>query len=89
VHFSHDRPLTPEDIASKWTQITDFTRNTTHPESPAEATSLLMDGIKAAKASAAKGPSGNDVLAKAQAIKIPPGEFKYDNQEGKLDLRCY
>jgi len=85
VHFPTGRALTPEDIAGKWKEITDFSRNTTHPDSPAESTSMLMAGIKAARESnnaAAKGASRNKVLEKAQSIKIPPGEYKYDNQEG-------
>jgi hypothetical protein len=74
--------LTPEDVAGHWKQITDFSSGTTHPDSPAEATSLLMEGAKKAKAASAKGASGNKVLEKAQGVKIAPGEFKYDNQEG-------
>jgi hypothetical protein len=75
--------LTPEDVAGKWKQITDFSSGTTHPDSPAEATSLLMEGAKKAKAAEGKRFSGNKVLEKAQAIKITPGEYKYDNQEGR------
>jgi len=82
--------LTPEDIAGKWSEITDFSHNTTHPDSPAESTSMLMAGIKAAresnKAAAGNNTSGNSVLEKAKSIKIPPGEFKYDNQEGLTRL---
>jgi hypothetical protein len=77
--------LTPEAIASKWKQITDFSGKTTHPESPAEATSMLMQGAvtqRPAKSGSAKGASGNKVLEKAQSVKVPPGEYKYDNQEG-------
>jgi multifunctional beta-oxidation protein len=77
--------LTPEAIASKWKQITDFSGKTTHPESPAEATSMLMQGAVAqrpAKPGSAKGASGNKVLEKAQSVKVSPGEYKYDNQEG-------
>jgi hypothetical protein len=43
-----------------------------------------MEGAKKAKAASAKGASGNKVLEKAQAVKIAPGEYKYDNQEGRL-----
>jgi multifunctional beta-oxidation protein len=74
--------LTPEAIAARWKEVTDFSRNTTHPESTAEAASSLMAGAKAARANSAKGPSGNKVLEKAQSIKIPLGEYKYDSQEG-------
>lgn len=85
VHFSTSEPLTPEMIAGKWKKITDFSGETTHPESPAEATSLLMKGLAAQKAKSAApagGASGNKVLQKAQSIRVPPAEFKYDNQEG-------
>jgi len=82
-----NKPLTPEDIAGKWKQITDFGANTTHPDSPAEATSMLMQGAGAQrpkKAAPSKSVSGNQVLEKAQSIKVPPGEYKYDSQEGIL-----
>jgi hypothetical protein len=80
--------LTPEKIAGKWKQITDFSGETTHPESPAEATSMLMKGAAAQKSKKAApgGASGNKVLEKAQSIKVPPAEFKYDNQEGMISL---
>ena len=43
-----------------------------------------MEGAQKAKAAAgAKGASGNQVLEKAQGVKIAPGEYKYDNQEGR------
>ena len=82
VHFPTSEPLTPEKIAGKWKQITDFSGNTTHPESPAEATSMLMKGAAAQKPQ--KAASGNKVLEKAQSIKVAPGEYKYDNQEGNV-----
>jgi hypothetical protein len=81
--------LTPEDVAGRWKDIIDFSHNTTHPDSPAEATSMLMEGAKVQrpqKAAPAKGASGNAVLEKAQTIKAPAGEYKYDNQEG-ISLR--
>jgi hypothetical protein len=87
VHFPTNRQLTPEDIAGEWKKITDFSGKTTHPESPAEATSMLMEGAvsqKSSKAAPSKGASGNQVLEKAQSIKVQPGEYKYDNQEGIL-----
>jgi len=87
VHFPSNKPLTPEDIAGRWKEITDFSSGTTHPDSPAEATSLLMQGAQKAKAAASKGSSGSKVLEKAQSIKIPPGEYKYDNQEGAFSYR--
>jgi multifunctional beta-oxidation protein len=83
VHFLSNKPLTPEDIASRWNEITDFSSGSTHPDSPADATSFLMQGAQKANAAATKGASGNKVLEKAQSIKISPGEYKYDNQEGK------
>ena len=86
VQFSTDEPLTPEAIAGKWKEINDFSGNTTHPESPAEAMSLLIQAAAAkrpAKAMPAKG--GNKILEKAQSIKISPVVYKYDNQEGS----CY
>ena len=85
VHFPTDKELTPEDIAGKWNRITDFSGKTTHPDSPAEATAMLMEGAIAkrpAKAASTGGASGNKVLEKAQSIKVPPGEYTYDNQEG-------
>jgi len=90
VHFPTDKELTPEDIAGKWKQITDFSGKTTHPDSPAEATAMLMEGAIAkrpAKAAPTGGASGNKVLEKAQSIKAPPGEYKYDNQEGMQFFR--
>jgi hypothetical protein len=78
--------LTPEDIASKWKQITDFSGKTTHPESPGESVSMLLAGLalqRPTKAAPTQGASGNKVLEKAQSIKIPIGEYKYDSQEGK------
>jgi hypothetical protein len=88
VHFPTSEPLTPEKIAGKWKQITDFSGETTHPESPAEATSMLMKGAAAQKSKKAApgGASGNKVLEKAQSIKVPPAEFKYDNQEGMISF---
>jgi hypothetical protein len=76
--------LTPEDVAGRWKDIVDFSSNTTHPDSPAEATSMLMEGVKAQRPQKAgtKAASGNAVLEKAQSIKVPEGEYKYDNQEG-------
>ena len=85
VHFPTDRPLTPEDIAGKWKQITNFNSKTTHPESPNESVSMLLAGAalqRPTKAAATQGASGNKVLDKAQSIKLPIGEYKYDNQEG-------
>ncbi|TPX33586.1 hypothetical protein SmJEL517_g03506 [Synchytrium microbalum] len=38
VGFKHDAPLSPEDIKSKWSEITDFSKGTSHPTSTAEAT---------------------------------------------------
>ena len=84
MQFPTDKELTPEDIAGKWKQITDFSGKTTHPDSPAEATAMLMEGALAkrpAKA-ASSSASGNKVLEKAQSIKPSLGEYKYDNQEG-------
>lgn len=89
VHFPTNKELTPEDIAGKWKQITDFSGKTTHPDSPAEATAMLMEGAIAkrpAKAAPSGAVSGNKVLEKAQNIKVPPGEYKYDNQEGTQSL---
>lgn len=85
VHFPTSEPLTPEKIAGKWKEITDFSGNTTHPESAAEATSMLMKGAAAQKSKeAAGGAAGNEVLEKAKSMKIPPGEYTYDNQEGMI-----
>jgi hypothetical protein len=74
--------LTPEAIAGAWKEITDFSSNTTHPESPAEATSLLLQSVGKALQTP-KG--GNKVLEKAQSVQIKPVEYKYDNLEG-IDL---
>ena len=90
VHFPTDTALTPEAIAGKWKQITDFSGKTTHPESPAEATAMLMEGAiiqRPSKAAPAKGASANKALEKAQGIKIPPCEYKYDNQEGTFPFQ--
>jgi len=85
VHFRTDKPLTPEDIAGKWKQISDFSGKTTHPESPAQATSMLMEGAviqRPTKSVPAKGTLGNRALEKAKSIKVRPGEYKYDSHEG-------
>jgi len=37
---------------------------------------------KAKNAVPAKGVSGSQVLEKAKSLKVSPGEYKYDNQEG-------
>jgi hypothetical protein len=77
--------LTPEDIAGKWKQIADFSGKTTHPESPAEAVSMLLAGAslqRPTKAAPTQGASGNKVLEKARSVKIPLREYKYDSQEG-------
>lgn len=37
---------------------------------------------KAKKAAPAKGVSGSQVLEKAKSLKIRPGEYKYNDQEG-------
>jgi hypothetical protein len=79
--------LTPEAIAGRWKQITDFSGKTTHPESPAEATAMLMEGAviqRPSKTVPAKGASGNKALEKAQSIKIAPTKYKYDSQEGTV-----
>ena len=43
---------------------------------------MLMKGAAAQKSKNAASASGNKVLEKAQNIKVPPAEYKYDNQEG-------
>jgi len=82
VHFPTDKELTPEDIAGQWKKITDFSGKTTHPDSPAEATAMLMEGAIANRPAKAAPQGGNKVLEKAQSIKVPSGEYTYDNQEG-------
>jgi hypothetical protein len=81
--------LTPEKIAGRWKEITDFSSNTTHPETTAEATSMLMKGAAAQKSKKSAPASGNKVLEKAQSIKVAPADFKYDNQEGIPPLRSF
>ena len=48
---------------------------------------MLMQGAavqRPAKVAPTKSGSGNTVLEKAQSVKVAPGEYKYDNQEGIL-----
>ena len=85
VQFPTDKPLTPEDIAGAWKRITDFSSNTTHPESTAEATTLLMQEAgprSSSKPAPSKVGLRNPVLEKVQSVQMEQGEYAYDNQEG-------
>jgi len=57
--FPVDRELTPEDVASKWSVITDFT-NATHPKTIMESTQMVSGNLsnksKAPESSSAKTP---------------------------------
>jgi len=84
--FPNDKKLSPEDVLSKWSQITDFSK-ATHPQTAQEAQEQMFKNFGNVSGSSSKSSGGGEdteAIKKAKARKGEETEFTYDERDVML-----